>query len=386
MEQPLPPEGACLLGSINLTKFVVNPFTEDAYFDYGKYRKVVRIFTRMLDNVVEINNLPLEKQREEITRKRRHGMGYLGLGSTMAMLRMPYGSPNSLAFTDEVTKTLALEGWRTGVELAREKGSAPILDDDFTITAKMLRQRPELVRDGYKEGEVESGLALMAKYSYYMNRIEQEDPALIADMLRYGCRFTHHSSIAPTGTISLSLGNNASNGIEPSFSHRYFRNVIRAGKKSKDQVEVCSFELLAYRHFVNPEATEADLPDYFTTADNIKPIDHIRVQSASQRWIDSSISKTVNVPTDYPFEDFQTLYMEAYENGLKGATTFRWNPEAFQGVLVTEDNLANASYVFELEDGSEVELKGNEKVIYDGEEHVAANLYEAMKEGVYGKW
>lgn len=385
MEQPLPPEGACLLGSINLTKFVVNPFTKDAFFDYERYINVVRIFTRMLDNVVEHNGLPLENQRREIEAKRRHGMGYLGLGSTMTMLQIPYGSEASLAFTDEVTRTLAVEGWRVGVELAKEKGSAPILKEDVVVTAKLLRQCPALGKV-YRVGDRVRGIELMAKYSRYMNLIEEVEPQLIADMLQYGCRFTHHTSIAPTGTISLSLGNNASNGIEPSFSHRYFRNVIKAGKKSKDQVEVCSFELLAYRHFVNPNATEKDLPDYFVTADNIAPIDHIRVQAAAQKWVDSAISKTVNVPTDFPFEDFQDLYLAAYDNGLKGCTTFRFNPEAFQGVLVNEDDLANTSYVFELEDGTEVEAKGSDRILYDGEEHVAANLYDALKEGVYGKW
>lgn len=386
MEQPLPPEGACLLGSINLTKFVLDPFTEKARFDWERYREVVALFTRMLDNVVEINGLPLDNQRHEIENKRRHGMGYLGLGSTMTMLGMPYGKEVSIAFTDGVTRELAMVGWEQALELAQEKGPAPIMTEEFEVTPKMLRQRPQLEQDGYKVGDKVTGRILHAKYSEYMARIAEVNPELVAKLAKVGARFTHHSSIAPTGTISLSLGNNASNGIEPSFSHRYYRNIIQSGKKTKEQVEVASFELLAYRHFVKPDAVEEDLPEYFVTADNITPEEHVLVQSASQYWIDSSISKTVNVPTEFPFDRFENLYMDAYERGLKGCTTFRFNPAAFQGVLVREDDLKDTTYVFTLDSGDVVELTGNEKVIYDGEEHVAANLYDALKEGTYGKW
>lgn len=385
-EQPLPPEGACLLGSVNLTKFVLDPFTDKARFDWDRFEKVVRIFTRMLDNVVDISGLPLEGQRREIEAKRRHGMGFLGLGSTMTMMTMKYGSDESVQFTEEVSKRLAVIGWETGLKLAQEKGPAPIMEQEFEVTPKMLRLRPEMVSDGYKVGDKVPGRILHARYSRYMQQIAKENPKLVDELAEIGCRFTHHSSIAPTGTISLSLGNNASNGIEPSFSHRYFRNVIREGKKTKDQVEVISFELAAYRHFVNPEATDADLPDYFLTADSIRPAQHVVVQAASQKWIDSAISKTVNVPTEYPYQDFQDLYLDAHEKGLKGCTTFRFNPEAFQGVLVREDDLKNTTYVFELENGEVVELKGDEKVMYDGEEHTAANLFDGIKEGTYGKW
>jgi len=385
-EQPLPPEGACLLGSVNLTKFVIDPFTDKARFDWERYRKVVAIFTRMLDNVVEINGLPLENQRKEITSKRRHGMGYLGLGSTLTMLGMPYGKVDSVGFTTQVTKELALVGWQQALQLAKEKGPAPIMTEEFAVTPKMLRQRPEMVKDGYEVGDKIPGRILHAKYSEYMKRIAKANPELVAELAEVGARFTHHSSIAPTGTISLSLGNNASNGIEPSFSHRYYRNIIQSGKKTKEQVEVVSFELLAYRHFVKPDATEEDLPDYFVVSDDITPEEHVSIQSASQYWIDSSISKTVNVPTDFAFERFENLYLDAYERGLKGATTFRFNPTAFQGVLVREDDLKDTSYIFTLENGEKVELAGNEKVIYEGEEHVVANLYDALKEGTYGKW
>lgn len=382
-EQPLPENGACLLGSVNLTAFVEHPFTPKARFNVPKYRKVVAIFTRMLDNVVEINGLPLAAQRAEITRKRRHGMGILGLGSALAMLRTRYGSPESLAFTDLVTQELAVEGWKAGLKLAKEKGPAPVMDEDFEVTPRMLRQRPELAADGYKLGDKVPGRILFAKYSRYMQRIAEVAPDLVEDLAQYGSRFSHHSSIAPTGTISLSLANNASNGIEPSFSHHYARNIIREGRKTKEKVDVFSFELLAYRHLVDKKAMPEDVPEYFSVADDVKPAEHVAIQAAAQKWIDSSISKTANVPTNFPFEDFKDIYRDAYEKGLKGCTTFRFNPEVFQGVLVRNEDLANTTYEFTLEDGSTVKVQGNEEIEYDGATHSAANLFDALKEGTY---
>jgi ribonucleoside-diphosphate reductase alpha chain len=391
-EQPLPPYGSCLLGSINLTRFVKKPFTNDAHFDWDSYRKAIKIFTRMLDNVVEINGLPLEQQRNEILTKRRHGMGYLGLGSTVTMMGMKYGDSQSLQFTEEVTKVLAVEGWKAGLALAKEKGPAPIMEEMFTVTGEMLHKRPEMIADGLKAGDRVPGKLLHSKYSRYMQQLAQEEPQLVAELIETGARFTHHSSIAPTGTISLSLANNASNGIEPSFAHHYSRNVIRAGKKSKEKIDVFSFELLAYREMINADAMpysddpDKKLPDYFISADEVTPKQHVDIQAAAQKWIDSSISKTANVPTDYPYEDFKSIYEYAYDKGLKGCTTFRFNPEVFQGVLVKESDLENTTYQFTLEDGHVVEFKGNEEVEYDGEIHSAANLFDALKEGYYGKF
>jgi len=336
-EQPLPPYGACLLGSINLTRFVDNPFTNEASFDWDRFNQTVEIFTRMLDNVVEVNGLPLPEQQKEIIRKRRHGMGYLGLGSTLTLLGMKYGSPESLEFTEKVTCSLAVTGWRAALSLSLEKGAAPIMNEEFEVTGEMLRLRPEMKEDGYRIGDKIKGKILHARYSRYMQKIAEIEPELIDQLAEQGARFTHHSSIAPTGTISLSLANNASNGIEPSFAHLYSRNVIREGKKTKEKMDVLSFELLAYRDMVNADAD--------------------------------------------PFSD-----MDAYEQGLKGCTTFRFNPEAFQGVLVTEQDLENTEYQFTLDDGTLVNCKGNETVEYDGETHTAANLYDALKEGYYGKF
>ena len=391
-EQPLPPYGSCLLGSVNLTSFLRDPFTDHARFDWEEFRQVVHVFTRMLDNVVEVNGLPLERQREEILRKRRHGMGFLGLGSSITMLGMKYGSRDSVAFTDRVSRELAIAGWEAALELAEEKGPAPIMLEEFEVTPAMLRKRPEMRRDGIRAGQKLPGRILHARYSRYMQRVAEVAPELVNRLAETGARFTHHSSIAPTGTISLSLANNASNGIEPSFAHHYFRNVIREGKKSKERIDVFSFELLAYRELVNPNAmpngtTAADkLPDYFTTADDITPREHVDIQAAAQKWVDSSISKTANVPTDYRYDDFKDIYLYAHEQGLKGCTTFRFNPEAFQGVLVKEEDLKNTTYVFTLDDGTEVEVRGDEQIEYDGEMHTAANLFDALKEGYYGKF
>ncbi|MEZ3187071.1 adenosylcobalamin-dependent ribonucleoside-diphosphate reductase [Pseudomonas sp. LM13] len=391
-EQPLPPYGSCLLGSINLTHFVIDPFGVEARFDWDKYREVVRVFTRMLDNVVEINGLPLEQQRHEIESKRRHGMGFLGLGSTLTLLKLRYGSSEACVFTEEVAREMALVGWEQALELSKEKGPAPLLSQTFEVTAEMLRKRPEMAKDGYKVGDQISGRVLHAKYSRYMQKIAEYAPELIEALAEQGARFTHHSSIAPTGTISLSLANNASNGIEPSFAHHYSRNLIRPGRKAKEKIEVFSYELLAYRTLINERAKPGSdepgekLPDYFITADDVSPTQHVDIQAAAQRWVDSSISKTANVPTDYPFEAFKDIYRYAWRQGLKGCTTFRFNPAAFQGVLVKEADLEKTLYRFTLEDGSVVELKGNQEVEYDGEVNTAANLFDALKEGYYGKY
>ncbi len=391
-EQGLPAYGACLLGSINLTHLVKQPFTGNACFDWETYREVVKVFTRMLDNVVEINGLPLEQQRNEIHNKRRHGMGYLGLGSALTMMGVRYGSEESLAFTEKVTRELAIAGWQAALDLGKEKGPAPVLEQDFKVTSEMLSRRPEMKQDGWEVGATIKGKVLHARYSRYMQRVAEVNPELVAELEKVGARFTHHSSIAPTGTIALSIGNNASNGIEPSFAHHYSRNIIREGKKSKENVDVWSFELLAYREMINKNAKpfseeeSEKLPPYFISADDVTPKQHVDIQAAAQKWIDSSISKTANIPTDFPYEDFKDIYLYAYEKDLKGCTTFRFNPEVFQGVLVKESDLENTTYRFSLEDGSFIEAKGNEEIDYDGEKHTAANLYDALKEGYYGKF
>jgi len=356
-EQPLPPFGSCLLGSINLVKFVKNPLTDGTLFDFDKFRKVVKIFTRMLDNVVEINGLPLEGQRNEILSKRRHGMGITGLGSALSLMGIKYGSKESVDLTDKIMKEMAIEGFKQGIELSKEKGPAPVLAS--------IENREKWAK------------------SKYMQRIWEVWPEGMEMAVAHGCRFTHHTSIAPTGTISLSYGNNISNGIEPSFSHEYTRNVIQEGKKSKSAERVFSYEGLLWK---SKFGEDASFPPYYLTTDDIDPNSHVDIQAAAQYWCDSSISKTINVPTDYPFEKFKDIYIYAYESELKGCTTFRFNPEAFQGVLVKDDDLSGTIYQFTLEDGTVVEAKGNDTILYDGEEHSAANLYDAIKENYYGRF
>jgi ribonucleoside-diphosphate reductase alpha chain len=393
-EQPLPPYGSCLLGSINLVHFVDNPFTEKASFNYVKYRIVIDIFTRMLDNVVELNGLPLSEQEKEIFRKRRHGMGFLGLGSAMTMLRIPYGSPESIRFTEEVSKVLTVEGYKTGIELAVEKGPAPIMEEQFRIDANPSKRFQSTVSAMRTAGAVKdkdttiSGRVLWTQSKFMNNVWKEVDDNTRLSAWNYGCRFTHHSSIAPTGTIALSLGNNVSNGIEPSFGHQYSRNIIISGKKTKKKSDVFSYELLLYRHLVDPTATayNGKLPEYFSTAETVTPMQHVAVQAAAQKWIDSSISKTANVPTDFPFEEFKDIYMYAHEAGLKGCTTFRFNPEAFQGVLVQDSDLKKTFYEFTDLEGNVIKCSGEEEIFFDGETHTAANLYDAMKEGYYGKF
>jgi len=388
-EQPLPAYGGCLLGSINLTRFVEQPFTDQATFNWAAFKEVVAVFTRMLDNVVEINGLPLSAQEHELLRTRRHGMGYLGLGSAITMLGMKYGDSASQGFTEEVTRQMAITGWQQSLSLAQEKGPAPVMEEIFTLTAEHFAQRPELKKDGYQIGDQLPGKILHAKYSRYMQRIHDQEPQLVNDLAKTGARFSHHMSIAPTGTISLSLGNNVSNGIEPSFAHHYARNIIKPGRKTKEKVDVFSYELLAYRTLINADAMpfseDQPLPDYFITSDSVTPKQHVNIQAAAQKWVDSAISKTANVPTDFPFEEFKGIYRYAYEQGLKGCTTFRFNPEVFQGVLVKEQDLENTHYRFTLENGDVIEARGNDMIEYEGETHSAANLFDALKEGYYGK-
>lgn len=359
-EQPLPPNGSCLLGSINVAMFVLDPFTEFACFDWDKYEKVIRIFTRMLDNVVELNGLPLPEQCHEIEYKRRHGMGFLGLGSCFSLLGIKYGSKEAIEMTNDILRMMAVVGFEEGISLAREKGCAPIFNDSTNgVDNKILWAD-----------------------SKYMQRIWEEAPDLKVQALQYGCRFTHHTSLAPTGTLALSVNNNVSNGIEPTFAHKYTRNVIIEGKKSKKAVDVYSYELLLYKSVTGSD----EVPESFSTADTVTTYQHVDIQAAAQYWCDSSISKTINVPSDIPFDEFKDVYLYAYEKGLKGCTTFRFNPEAFQGVLVKQDDLQATVYEFVLDDGNVIKANGDDIIVYDGEEHTAANLYDALKEGYYGKF
>lgn len=386
-EQPLPPNGSCLLGSIDLTQFVEQPFTDSANFNFEMFAETVEVFTRMLDNVVEFNNLPLQAQRDEIIRKRRHGMGFFGLGSTLILLGIRYDSSQALEFAEKVTKLMAIRGYMTGCELAKEKGSAPILDEYFELTPEIVKKCPSF-------GDLELGQRIKGIYLFlqspYMQRLLKDEPQLKQDLLQYGCRFSHHTSIAPTGTISLAFGNNTSGGVEPSFSHQYFRNLTVQDKKTRQQEAVYSKEFLLYKELYGQNKTDEELlkhlPDYFVTADTISWKAHIDMVAVVQKWVDSSISKTCNVPTNITLEEFKGIYDYAYEVGCKAVSTFRYNPETLGSILSRSEDLAKSRYEFKLADGTVIQCAGGDRVEYDGEVTTAENLFSALKENTYGKF
>jgi len=368
-EQGLPEFGSCLLGSVILSKFVRNPFKKayeepsftnpDGYtglgatFDWETFDKTVRTFVRMLDNVVELHGLALPEQAHEILHKRRHGMGYTGLGTTLNLLGMKYGSPEAVEFCEEVTKRLAVINLEENYKLGAEKGCAPIFKEDGIYDSWVLHPFTQRT---------------LAKCTRNNLPATNNRP-----------RFTHATSLAPTGTISIAFGNNCSNGVEPSFAHSYFRNVIIPNKKTKKRVEVLSEEALLWKELNGARA----YPEWFVTTQDITPEAHIAMQAAAQKWIDSSISKTINCPSDISFEDFKDIYLNAYDAGLKGVTTYRPSG-GFTAVLQTSEHLETI-YEFTLEDGTTVKAKASETIWYDGEEHEVENLFCALNEGYYGK-
>ena len=353
-EQPLPPWGVCLLGSINLLEFIVRS-DKGLKFNWTKFRKIVGIAHRALDNVVDISNLPLPELTEHLERTRRHGLGFIGVGSVLNLLGIRYGSKKALTFVEKTTKIMAVEGLKVGVDLAKEKAPAPALNSRVNKT-------------------------LFSKGAY-MSRLLQESektyPTIRKNLMFYGCRYTHATSIAPTGTISVSMCNNASNGIEPTYTHQYKRNIISPTSKSKLQQDVYSAE-----YIIN--GTSNPIPENWSTIDNITVDDHLLMQATAQKWVDSGISKTVNVPVNYAFDDFKKVHMRAWELGLKGCATYRPNPNQYNGVLVKEEDLKRINYEVILENGEKMILNGNDKVMYDGESHVMANLADSINNGYYG--
>jgi ribonucleoside-diphosphate reductase alpha chain len=356
-EQPLHPLTSCLLGSMILPPYVNNAFETNSSFDFDQLAKDVRIATRALDNVVEINNLPLKEMQEEILSKRRHGLGFTGLGSVLNMLCIPYGSEESLQFSEKIMLIIAQQGLLENIDLAKEKGSAPIFSTE--------KNRKLVLESAY----------LKRLLNTFDNKNE-----LVQNILKYGLRFSHATSIAPTGTMSLSWGNNCSNGIEPVFANSYMRNVRLAGKKTKTQEEVFDYAFFLWKE----KFGNKPIPKYWRTTDDLKVMDHLKIQSVVQKWCDSSISKTINIPEDYSFEDFQKVYLDGWKLGLKGLTTYRPNPNVSSGVLTQKETLEKTEYRFKLEDGTEVSFKGTDSVEYDGEVHNVANLFDALKEGIYG--
>lgn len=289
-EQPLPPYGACLLGSINLARLISAPFTRHADMDMDNLDQLVATAVRMMDNVIEVSNFPVEQQAYEARTKRRIGLGVTGLADALAMCRIKYGSPEAVAMVSEWMEAITLAAYSASIELAKEKGVFSAFNAD---------------------GFLRSG-------SFAAERLPME---MQDDIRKYGIRNALLTSIAPTGTISLYAGN-VSSGIEPIFAYSYTRKVLQTDG-SKTEEEVVDYAV-ALHHFLHPEAG-GNLPGYFATAQDLKPEDHLRMQAAAQHWIDSSISKTINVPEDISFEDFRDVYEEAYRLGCKGCTTYRPN-------------------------------------------------------------
>ncbi|HKB60598.1 MAG TPA: adenosylcobalamin-dependent ribonucleoside-diphosphate reductase [Gallionellaceae bacterium] len=288
-EQPLPSYGCCDLGSVNLTAFVQNPFTPEAEFDSPNFVRVVGLAARMLDNVLDATVWPLPEQKSEAAAKRRIGIGFTGLGDTLVMLGLKYNSAEGRNMAARIAEMMRDAAYEASVDLAVEKGRFPLFDADKYLAEPAFASRlPEKIKTRIRE---------------------------------HGIRNSHLLSIAPTGTISLAFADNASNGIEPPFSWFYFRNKrMPDGSKKSIQVEDHAWRL--YKHL---GGDVEKLPDYFVTALEMSALDHMEMSAAVQPYVDTAISKTVNVPADYPFADFESLYMAAWKRGLKGITTYRPN-------------------------------------------------------------
>ena len=289
-EQPLPPWGCCCLGAIILTQFVRNPFTQEAYFDTDLFVEVISVAHRALDNVLDITLWPLEEQRKEAMSKRRIGLGATGLGNVLTMLGKRYDSDEGRRFAEGIFKILRDESYRSSIDLAKEKGSFPLYDERY-LDAPFIKRLPKDIRGGIK---------------------------------KYGTRNSHSITLAPAGTISLSFGKNCSNGVEPAFSWSYKRK-FRMPDGSDETQQVEDYSYAVYKK-VTGISDIKQLPDYFVSAMDISAEDHMLMLKVLQPYIDSSISKTVNIPEDYPYEDFKNLYLNAWQSGLKGLATFRPNP------------------------------------------------------------
>src|SRR5689334_24511440 len=286
-EQPLPPYGACLLGSLNLARFVEEPFTPQARLNTEALARLVPDAVRMMDNIIDISGFPLPAQKDEAEKKRRIGLGVTGLADALILCGLRYGSPEAVAATEEWLGMIKRAAYLASTELAAEKGAFPLFD-----------------RDKYLEGETVAGL----------------DPEIRAAIGRHGIRNALLTSVAPTGTISL-FADNVSSGLEPVFSFRYTRNVLMPDGSRREE-EVTDY---AYRAFRRLKGETAPLPEYFVDAQTLSPEDHVLMQAAVQRYVDSSISKTINMPADIPFERFKDVYTQAYALGCKGCTTYRPN-------------------------------------------------------------
>ena len=296
-EQPLPPYGACLLGSVNLARLVSDPFTDAAKLDAAALDDLVAVAVRMMDNVVDASRFPLEAQAQEAAAKRRIGLGVTGLADALLMLGLRYGSDEAAAQTEEWMRQIAHAAYRASVDLAKERGAFPLFDADAFLASGNMKNMDDALRD---------------------------------DIRKHGIRNALLTSIAPTGTISLYAGN-VSSGIEPVFAYAYTRKVLqRDGSRTEE--EVVDYAVKLWRDLKG----DAPLPDYFVNAQTLPPADHVKMQAAAQKWVDSSISKTINCPEDISFEAFKDVYMQAWDTGCKGCTTYRPNDVTGSVLSVSE--------------------------------------------------
>ena len=315
-EQPLPPYGACLLGSINLAKLVEHPFDKNAYLDVSQLEDLVSTAVRMMDNVIEVSQFPLEAQKLEAKNKRRIGLGVTGLADALLMVGLRYGSDEAVKKTEKWMKTIARSAYNASINLAEEKGAFPLFDPEKFIVSGNMIQMDEDVKKAVN---------------------------------KFGIRNALLTSIAPTGTISLYAGN-VSSGIEPVFAYSYKRKVLQ-NDGSHVEEEVVDYAVQLWRD----KFGDAPLPDFFVSAQNLTPADHVKMQAAAQKWVDSSISKTINCPEDISFDDFKEVYIQAYDTGCKGCTTYRPNE-------VTGSVLSAAS-----EEKSASDQEANGDIIYMSE-------------------
>lgn len=296
-EQPLPPYGACLLGSVNLARLVGDPFTRQARLDMAALDDLVRVAVRMMDNVVDASRFPLPQQAAEAQAKRRIGLGVTGLADALLMLGLRYGAPDAVDQTRAWMKAIARSAYLASADLAREKGAFPLFDRDAFLASGFMRRMDADVREAVG---------------------------------RHGIRNALLTSIAPTGTISLYAGN-VSSGIEPVFAYAYTRKVLQKDG-SRTEEEVVDYAVRMWRDMHG----DAPLPDHFVNAQTLSPGDHVAMQAAAQEWVDSSISKTINCPADIGFEDFKDVYLSAWDLGCKGCTTYRPNDVTGSVLSVSE--------------------------------------------------
>jgi len=303
-EQPLPPYGACLLGSINLARLVKDPFEDGAALNEAALTDLVGTAVRMMDNVVDASRFPLAAQQAEAQAKRRIGLGVTGLADALLMVGLRYGSQEAATQTDDWMHQIARAAYLASVELAKEKGAFPLFDADEYLASGAMQHMDEDVRDAIRQNGIRNALL---------------------------------TSIAPTGTISLYAGN-VSSGIEPVFAYAYTRKVLQKDG-SRTEEEVVDYAVQLWRDLKG----DTPLPDYFVNAQTLAPLDHVRMQGAAQKWIDSSISKTINCPEDISFDDFKEVYMAAWDQGCKGCTTYR--PNDVTGSVLSVSQEASPSEV-----------------------------------------